>query len=167
MLILLRIFPPCTRLRSKNHNIFIRTHFIVFAQEGEQKKVSNTHNNNKFILALDDDFDIVTLVKFTLQKHGFSVFAFTDPLVALEHFNLNLKDYNIVISDMRMPGMNGNEFVKKVKEIKSEVKVILMSAFEITDREFHQVLQSVTIDAFLQKPFSIKQLEHLIEQQLN
>jgi DNA-binding NtrC family response regulator len=167
MLILLRIFPPCTRLRSKNHNIFIRTHFIVFAQEGEQKKVSNTHNNNKFILALDDDFDIVTLVKFTLQKHGFSVFAFTDPLVALEHFNLNLKDYNIVISDMRMPGMNGNEFVKKVKEIKSEVKVILMSAFEITDREFHQVLQSITIDAFLQKPFSIKQLEHLIEQQLN
>jgi DNA-binding NtrC family response regulator len=129
--------------------------------------VSDTHSNNKFILALDDDLDIVTLVKFTLQKHGFSVFAFTDPLVALEHFNLNLKDYNVVISDMRMPGMNGNEFVKKVKEIKSEVKVILMSAFEITDREFHQVLQSITIDAFLQKPFSIKQLEHLIEQQLN
>ena len=67
---------------------------------------------------------------------------------------------------MRMPGMNGNEFVKKVKEIKSEVKVILMSIFEITDREFHKGLQSVTIDAFLQKPFSIKQLEHLIEQQL-
>ena len=85
--------------------------------------------------------------------------------MALEHFNLNLKDYNIVISDMRMPGMNGNEFVKKVKEIKSEVKVILMSTFEITDREFHKGLQSVKIDAFLQKPFSIKQLEHLIEQQ--
>ncbi|MGA8913506.1 MAG: response regulator [Nitrososphaeraceae archaeon] len=140
-------------------------YFIVFAQEGEQKKVSDTHNNNKFILALDDDFDSA-FIKFTFQKHGFSVFAFTDPLVALEHFNLNLKDYNIVISDMRMPGMNGNEFVKKVKEIKSEVKVILMSTFEITDREFHKGLQSVKIDAFLQKPFSIKQLEHLIEQQL-
>ena len=65
-----------------------------------------------------------------------------------------------------MPGMNGNEFVKKVKEIKSEDKVILMSIFEITDREFHKGLQSVTIDAFLRKPFIIKQLEHLIEQQL-
>jgi len=126
--------------------------------------VSDTHNNNKFILALDDDFDSA-FVKFTFQKHGFSVFAFTDPLVAVEHFILNLKDY-IVISDMRMPGMNGNEFVKKVKEIKSEDKVILMSIFEITDREFHKGLQSVTIDAFLQKPFIIKQLEHLIEQQL-
>jgi DNA-binding NtrC family response regulator len=125
--------------------------------------VSDTRNN-KFILTLDDDFDSA-FVKFTFQKHGFSVFAFTDPLVALEHFNLNLKDH-IVISDMRMPGMNGNEFVKKVKEIKSEVKVILMSIFEITDREFHKCLQSVTIDAFLQKSFSIKQLEHLIEQQL-
>lgn len=126
--------------------------------------MSDTRNNNKFILALDDDFDSA-FVKFTFQKHGFSVFAFTDPLVAVEHFILNLKDY-IVISDMRMPGMNGNEFVKKVKEIKSEDKVILMSIFEITDREFHKGLQSVTIDAFLQKPFSIKQLEHLIEQQL-
>jgi len=126
--------------------------------------VSDTRNNNKFILALDDDFDSA-FVKFTFQKHGFSVFAFTDPLVAVEHFILNLKDY-IVISDMRMPGMNGNEFVKKVKEIKSEDKVILMSIFEITDREFHKGLQSVTIDAFLQKPFIIKQLEHLIEQQL-
>jgi hypothetical protein len=66
-------------------------YFIVFAQEGEQKKVSDTHNNNKFILALDD-FDSA-FVKFTFQKHGFSVFAFTDPLVALEHFNLNLKEY--------------------------------------------------------------------------
>ena len=126
--------------------------------------MSDTRNNNKFILALDDDFDSA-FVKFTFQKHGFSVFAFTDPLVAVEHFILNLKDY-IVISDMRMPGMNGNEFVKKVKEIKSEDKVILMSIFEITDREFHKGLQSVTIDAFLQKPFSIKQLEHLVEQQL-
>lgn len=32
-------------------------YFIVFAQEGEQKKVSDTHNSNEFILALDDDFD--------------------------------------------------------------------------------------------------------------
>ncbi|HET7283626.1 MAG TPA: hypothetical protein VFI70_02985 [Nitrososphaeraceae archaeon] len=40
-----------------------------------------------------------------------------------------------------------------------------MSAFEITEGEFHKVLQSITIDAFLQKPLSTKQLEHLIEQQ--
>jgi hypothetical protein len=39
--------------------------------------------NSKFILALDDEFDIVTLVKQGLQKYGFNIFAFTDPLMTL------------------------------------------------------------------------------------
>ena len=119
--------------------------------------------NSKFILALDDEFDIVTLVKQGLQKYGFNVFAFTEPLMALEHFKLNIKDYDMVISDIRMPGMNGYEFVKRVKQIKIEVKVILMTAFEIKDMEFYNTLPSVKIDAFVQKPLSINQLRHIIE----
>ena len=76
----------------------------------------NNDNNHKFILALDDEFEMVTLIKQALQKYGFNIFAFTDPFIALEHFNLNAKDYSIVISDIRMPGMNGYEFVKKSNE---------------------------------------------------
>lgn len=123
----------------------------------------NNDNNHKFILALDDEFDIVTLIKQALQKYGFKIFAFTDPFIALEHFNLNVKDYSIVISDIRMPGMNGYEFVKKVKRIKSEVKVILMTAFEINDPDLSNHLSTIKIDALIQKPLSIKQLRHIIE----
>jgi DNA-binding NtrC family response regulator len=126
-----------------------------------------THNSNRFILALDDDSDIVTLIKQALQIHGFKVSAFTDPLEALENFKANCKDYSIVISDIRMPTMNGYEFIKKVKEIDKEVKVILMTAFEINDKEFHNVLPSVKIDGFLQKPFSLKQLSHMINTQID
>jgi two-component SAPR family response regulator len=64
-----------------------------------------------------------------------------------------------------MPGMNGYEFVKKVKQIKTEVKVILMTAFEINDVELPSLLQTTKIDAFVQELFSIKQLEHIIEKQ--
>ena len=123
--------------------------------------------NSKFILALDDEFDIVTLVKQGLQKYGFNIFAFTDPLMALEHFKLNIKDYNIVISDIRMPGMNGYEFVKKAKQFKKQVKVILVTAFEINDRGFYNTLRSVKIDAFVQKPLSINQLRQIIETSLD
>jgi two-component SAPR family response regulator len=63
--------------------------------------------------------------------------------------------------------MNGYEFIKKVKEIDKEVKVILMTAFEINDKEFHNVLPSVKIDGFLQKPFSLKQLSHMINTQID
>ena len=61
--------------------------------------------------------------------------------------------------------MNGYEFVKKVKQIKTEVKVILMTAFEINDVELPSLLQTTKIDAFVQELFSIKQLEHIIEKQ--
>lgn len=107
------------------------------------------------------------MVKQGLQKYGFNIFAFTDPLMALEHFKLNIKNYNIVISDIRMPGMNGYEFVKKAKQFKKQVKVILMTAFEINDRGFYNILRSVKIDAFVQKPLSINQLRQIIETSLD
>jgi len=59
--------------------------------------------------------------------------------------------------------MNGYEFVKKVKQIKTEVKVILMIAFEINDVELSLFFTTTKIDSFIQKLFSIKQLEHIIE----
>jgi len=59
--------------------------------------------------------------------------------------------------------MNGYEFVKKAKEIDKQVKVALMSAFEIEDSEFHNMLPEVKVDAFLQKSFSIQQLNDLVQ----
>jgi DNA-binding NtrC family response regulator len=59
--------------------------------------------NNGSILILDDDFDITTVIKIALQRHGYNVFGFTDPFLALEHFKINHSTYSLVISDLRMP----------------------------------------------------------------
>jgi DNA-binding NtrC family response regulator len=120
-------------------------------------------SEKKYILAVDDDSDIVTLIEQILRKHGFKASAFTNPPMALEHFTKNHNNCSLILSDIRMPGMNGYEFVKKVKKINSKVKVILMSAFEINDKEFYNLLPDVKVDAFLQKPFHIQQLEEAIE----
>jgi DNA-binding NtrC family response regulator len=129
-------------------------------------KGQNDHareNKNKYILAVDDDSDIVTLVEQALQRHRFKVSAFTDPVMALEDFKVNHKDCTLILSDIRMPAMNGYEFVKKTKEIDKQAKVIFMTAFEIDDKEFHNVLSDIKVDAFLQKPFSIQRLNDVIE----
>ena len=118
---------------------------------------------NKYILAVDDDSDIVALVEQALSRNGFKVSAFTDPAMALEDFKVNCKDCSLILSDIRMPGMNGYEFVRKLKEIDNQIKVILMTAFEINDREFHNLLPDIKIDAFLQKPFHMQQLNEVIE----
>ena len=123
----------------------------------------NHHNKNKSILVVDDELDIVSIIEQSLQGLGFRVSAFTDPVVALEYFYSNFKICcSMVISDIRMPGMSGYEFARKVKGIKPECKIILMSAFDINNVEFPKVLQGVNIDTFLQKPFSMRKLKDLI-----
>jgi DNA-binding response OmpR family regulator len=110
-------------------------------------------------MVLDDDFDLSRLVKQILQKHRFkNVIAFTDPLLALEHFRINHKDYSLIISDIRMPVMNGFQFVSEARKINSKVKILLMTAFEINDKEFARVLPKPKIDGLIRKPASSRQL---------
>lgn len=123
---------------------------------------------SKSILALDDDFDIIVIIKSVLQKQGFVVFAFTDPYLALEHFKINANDYGLVISDVRMPGMNGFEFVRRVKELRPDIKAILMTAFEINDIKNSKLLPAgIRIDAYIQKPISIQALTSLTEKHVD
>ena len=123
---------------------------------------SNNSNNTK-ILIVDDDFDIGNLIKMALQNQGYGIFSFTDPFLALEHFKINHKICNLVISDLRMPGMNGFEFVREARKINPKVKVLLMTAFEIDYKEFARVLPKPKIDGLIHKPISIRKLNGLIK----
>jgi YesN/AraC family two-component response regulator len=62
-----------------------------------------------------------------------------------------------------MPGMNGYEFIKKTQEIDKQAKVIFMSSFDIEDKEFHNVLSDIKVDAFLQKPFTLRELRDIVQ----
>ena len=63
------------------------------------------------VLVVDDEEDIANLIKITLEKDGFKVETFKDPLIALNHFKSDLKKFSVIVSDIRMPGMNGIELV--------------------------------------------------------
>jgi CheY-like chemotaxis protein len=121
---------------------------------------------NKSILVVDDEFDIVNLIRQALQKQGFTTYAFTDPLLALEHLETNSESYGLVLADVRMPGMNGFELVKKIKSMHPTIKILLMSAFEFNDRDLSKVLASIKIDGYVQKPVSTKKLINIIEKYL-
>src|SRR5919108_1578797 len=108
--------------------------------------------SNKSILVVDDEFDIVNIIKHFLQDQGFTTYAFTDPLLALEHLRANSKSYGLVLADIRMPGMNGFELVKKIKSIHPAIKILLMSAFDFNDLDLSKVLDSIKVDGYVQKP---------------
>ena len=114
-------------------------------------------------MIVDDEADIVEIIKRFLGRQGYSVFGFTNPFVALEQFKLESKKYRLVISDIRMPAMNGYEFVKKIQNLQPDTIILLMSAFEINPLDFSKVLPSVKIDGFISKPASLKQIIGLVK----
>jgi DNA-binding NtrC family response regulator len=131
--------------------------------------VNNDKNNIGFqqdskVMVLDDDYDIAELVMMALQRNGFeNVFAFTDSLLALEHFKVNREDYSLVISDIWMPGLNGFEFTEYINKIKLGIKVILMSAFDINSDDIVKNFKySRNISGMIQKPISPKKLAKIV-----
>jgi len=109
-----------------------------------------------FIAIIDDEPDLAYLFKEALsQIDGVQVFAFTDPLLALEHFQANHQNYSVIISDYRMPTMTGLELLSKIKDINPAVTRIMMSAFEIQDGLFQEYN---CVDKFLQKPILMTDL---------
>jgi DNA-binding NtrC family response regulator len=114
------------------------------------------------LFVVDDDSDILYVLKHGLLKNGFLVDAFTNPEEALLRFKSNAHGFGVVISDIRMPGLSGIQLARKVKEINPDIKVVLMTAFEIKDHEFSKVFPSAHVDGFVQKPVSMADLTNKI-----
>ena len=106
------------------------------------------------ILLLDDDADIVNVFSMAFANVNMKVTGFSSPNAAVEYFSKNAELIRLVISDIRMPEMNGFEFAYKVREINPKVKVLLITAFEHGDLETAGIHSSPTllIDEFLKKP---------------
>ena len=120
------------------------------------------------VVIVDDDSEITILFREALKHiEGISLFTFTDPILALEHFQVNEYAYVLVISDFKMPGLNGLEFLRKVKELNRFVRTILMTAFEIEDKMFREYTKSKIINSFLQKPIRIHDLLKEVNTQLH
>lgn len=122
---------------------------------------------SSIISIVDDEMDITILFRDALSiVTGISIFTFTDPKLAFEHFRLNKHDYVLIISDLRMPGLSGIELIKLVKDTNSSVRTLLMTAFEVNDNIFQQYMKQNIINGFLQKPISVNDLIKEVKNQI-
>ena len=92
-------------------------------------------NRERIVTVVDDDIYTAKLFHEALSENidGISVFSFTDPVKAFEHFATNKDAYVMVIADLRMPSLNGLELLKKVKTSNHKVRTILMSAYNFDE----------------------------------
>ena len=117
--------------------------------------------NKKIVSIVDDEIDITVLFENAICADitGISVVSFNDPGIALEHFSKNKHTYALVISDMRMPNMDGLALLNKVKELNPKVRTMLVSAYDFHNNPiFEKYLQKGIIDSFTEKPIKINRL---------
>src|ERR1044072_5552437 len=105
--------------------------------------------NNRIVSIVDDDPGITMFFHEALRTiAGITIFSFTDPVLALEHFQVNGYAYVLVISDFTMPGCNGIEFLRKTKHPNRFVRTILMTTFTIDDNFFQEYTKTRIINGF-------------------
>ena len=114
---------------------------------------------NRIVSIVDDDPGITMFLHEALRTiPGITIFTFTDPILALEHFQVKGYAYVLAISDFKMPGLNGMEFLKKIRDSNRFVRTILMTAFTIEDNLFREYTKKKIINGFLQKPIALHDL---------
>lgn len=125
--------------------------------------------NIRIVSIVDDELDITQLYQDAIYGHinGISVVCFNNPVTALEHFIENKKDYALVISDLRMPNLNGLDLLSKIKMLNPNVRTILVSAYEVKeDKIFQKYMKDGTIDLFIEKPIPIDWLRQKVREQV-
>ncbi|MEO0087245.1 MAG: response regulator [candidate division WOR-3 bacterium] len=115
------------------------------------------------ILLVDDNFELGFTLKELLELKGFQVEYVEDGFAALDKFKEN--NFDLVIMDIVMPGMDGIEIFKKMKEIKKDIKAIFVSAF-IEDKRKEE-LKKMGIKYFVEKPYDFSKIASKIEEMLS
>ena len=110
------------------------------------------------VLLVDDETDIVEVLKRGLEIKGFQVDAFDSPQEAIDYFKPNV--YDLAILDIRMPRLNGFALYRQMKKIDPSLTACFLSAFEIHPEEFKKVFPSMadSVKTIIKKPVTINNL---------
>lgn len=115
------------------------------------------------ILVVDDEPEVRYALREALIRRGYEVDVVSTGDKALELFSRNT--YNMVISDLKMPGKDGVEVLKEIKKLSPLTPVLLITAFGTVEKAVEAVKEGA-VD-FLIKPFSLDVLEEIVEKAVN
>jgi two-component system chemotaxis response regulator CheY len=114
------------------------------------------------ILVVDDDAAILTFISMALSDEGYEVLTAEDGLSALELVLAQHPD--LILLDMRMPGLDGRAFIQTYKEKPdADIPIILMTA----DHSDRNALADLPIEGYLAKPFDLDDLLNLVNQHVS
>ena len=137
------------KVTKKERNLLAR------AKKAQEEPVKDL-SGNASVLLVEDEEGVALFAKNALVDRGYRVTSFSSAKDALNFVQSEGFKFDVVVTDVVMPEMNGTTFIKEIKKTTSDVKVIFMSGY--AEDAFTEEYGSDRDFEFLQKPFSLKEL---------
>ena len=139
--------------------------YFPAAGNGEQARVATTPEaspgRGQRIMYIDDEDAVVYLATRHLQRLGYIVIGFTDPGKALQALTANPGSFDVVVTDVSMPGMSGFHLAQAVLKLRADLPVLMTSGYiRPQDRD---AATSLGVRELIAKPHTIDALGHALE----
>jgi CheY-like chemotaxis protein len=135
----------------------------VCGSDGEDEKPAMPETR-RGILLIDDEIIVLKSAKRLLEKKGYSVLTAEDGFAGMGILREHTQEIGVILLDLSMPGMEGEEALENILAIDPDAKVVLFSGYSRT-MELDPLFQKGAV-GHIQKPFDVKDLIALIEQWL-
>lgn len=113
------------------------------------------------LLLVDDETALLDLMRRYLTRLGYDVDAYSNAHAALQRFESQAGDYAVVVADLSMPGMTGDELLDRILALSPDTRVLVCSGYQYNAARLPHAAQSKI--AFLQKPFVPKMLAEALD----
>lgn len=129
------------------------------------EKVENDITGNERILLVDDEIPIMRLESQILERLGYRITARTSSIEALEAFRANPDVFDLVMTDMTMPNMTGDQLAKELISIKPDIPVIICTGF--SENINQEKAKNIGIKGFLMKPIAKSEMAQMVRKVLD
>lgn len=145
-------------------DVYLPCLVIEEPKESAQKQLQELPKGDERILVVDDEEGIVNLEEEMLKNLGYRATGMSSATKALAAFAAHPQDYDLIITDMSMPHMNGVELSNEILALRPDIPIILCTGFsELVDEES---AKEIGIKAFVMKPISYRKLAAVVRQVL-
>ncbi len=128
-------------------------------------QVSDLQTGTENLLLVDDEESVVRLEKQMLERLGYNVVAQLNSIDALEIFKINPDEYDLVVTDMTMPNMTGDQLAKKILEVRSDMPIIICTGF--SERINKDQAEAIGVKGFLMKPVVKSEMAQMVRKVLD
>jgi len=115
-----------------------------------------TEDGDRHLLVVDDEVNMRQLLKKVLSEQGFQVDLLADGLKVIERVARDPEYYHVIMLDIRLPGKNGIEVLRQIREVNKDIAVIMMTAYESLETAIEAIREGAY--DYLVKPISIDEI---------